>query len=136
MAFEAEWKVQIKGAKELRKIAKDVAGKEGQAALRKANKDAGLIVADEAKNSAVPVKSGDLQASIKPASTIKSALVRAGGTKAVPYAGPAEFGWPARNIAGAKFLQTAVHNEFQQVREFYERAIERVAQMLSTNNQE
>jgi hypothetical protein len=58
--------------------------------------------------SRVRSRTGRLAASIKPAGTARSASLKAGGTQAVPYAGPIHFGWSKRGIVGNPFLSDVV----------------------------
>lgn len=51
----------------------------------------------------VPVRSGRLAASIRPAKTKNKAVVRA-GTAGAPYAGAINYGWPSRGIEATEFL--------------------------------
>lgn len=60
----------------------------------------------ETAKSFVPVRTGRLSASIR-GNRAKSKAVVMAGRAAVPYAGPINFGWPARNIAPAHFLGQA-----------------------------
>lgn len=53
-----------------------------------------------------PKRSGALAQSIRPSKAKNYAAVRA-GTKAVPYAGPINYGWPRRNITASHFMQRA-----------------------------
>ncbi|MBA8812428.1 HK97 gp10 family phage protein [Frigoribacterium faeni] len=53
-----------------------------------------------------PVKSGALAGSIRAGRGATKAVVRAGGVKA-KYAGVQNYGWPARNIPGTRFLNEA-----------------------------
>lgn len=66
----------------------------------------GSIARDVAADAAalVPVDSGALQASIRPAKTKNKAIVRAGTGTRVPYAGAINYGWPARGIPATEFL--------------------------------
>lgn len=70
------------------------------------NKQVAEIVINETKKY-VPVLTGALAASIRNASTKKSAKVRAGNV-GVQYAGPIHFGWPARSIKPNTFLYEAI----------------------------
>lgn len=51
-------------------------------------------------------RSGRLAGNIRGSKSKNKAVVRAGGA-AVPYAGPINYSWPARHIAGQQFLQKA-----------------------------
>lgn len=68
---------------------------------------AGEIVAREAKRQA-PSRTGALRDSIKPLKRRTAAVVKAGGTKRVPYAPIIHFGWGTRNIRANEFMYRAV----------------------------
>lgn len=55
---------------------------------------------------AAPAASGRLRTTIR-GNRAKSKAVVAAGRASVPYAGPINYGWPARNIAATGFMQTA-----------------------------
>lgn len=65
----------------------------------------GRMVADAA---IVPRVSGALAGTVRPATQVSRAIVRAGKGK-VRYANPIHWGWPARNIAPNTFLIDAAH---------------------------
>jgi hypothetical protein len=68
----------------------------------------GEIAAEGARlaSSFAPKDSGRLQGSIRGNRAKNKAIVRAGGAR-VRYAGPINYGWPARDIAGARFMAKA-----------------------------
>jgi hypothetical protein len=53
-----------------------------------------------------PVRSGALRRSIKASKGKSRATIRA-GSKAVPYAGPINYGWYKRGIRASRFMQRA-----------------------------
>jgi hypothetical protein len=53
-----------------------------------------------------PRRSGRLAAAVRGNRAVSKAVVRA-GTRAVPYAGAINYGWPRRGIAAAQFMQKA-----------------------------
>lgn len=70
-------------------------------------KDAFSKIAAEATEAViryVPVKSGNLAASVRGNRAQSKAVVRA-GKASVPYAGPINYGWSARSIEPALFMQ-------------------------------
>lgn len=72
-------------------------------------KDAFSSIAEEgARRAAVhaPKKSGRLAGDIR-GNRAKSKAVVAAGRASVPYAGPINYGWPARGITGSGFMQKA-----------------------------
>lgn len=73
--------------------------------LKGVNRKAATIAAVEAARRA-PRDSGDLAKSIRAGATQKAGVVRA-GRKAVPYAGPINYGWPKRHIRPRFFVNNA-----------------------------
>lgn len=55
---------------------------------------------------ATPRRSGALAQSVRAGATQRAGIVRA-GRKAMPYAGPIHWGWPARGIEPQPWLQNA-----------------------------
>jgi len=91
---------------------KDVGGKVGR------------LVAEQAREE-VPVRSGDLQRTIRAANTARGAKVRAGSRRA-PYAGPIHFGWRARNIKPNNFLYRAVDKKVDVALDMYLEEVHRI----------
>jgi creatinine amidohydrolase/Fe(II)-dependent formamide hydrolase-like protein len=114
-------KVQIEGARELRASLKAVDA-ELPKELAGIHKAIAEPIAQAAAGRA-PKPTGRLAASIRPQGTQRVARVAAGG-RAVPYAGPIEFGWPARNIAPAGFLLGALEAEAEATGDRYLEAID------------
>lgn len=81
--------------------------------LKSLHADAARIVERNAASRA-PVRTGRLRASIRSSGTQRTGVVRA-GRKAVPYAGPIHWGWPARNIRPQRFLTDALAAEQDRV---------------------
>ena len=77
----------------------------------------GEFVAVQAREE-VPVRSGDLRGTIRPAKTSRGAKIRAGSAR-VPYAGPIHFGWRARNIRPNQFLYRAVDKNVDRALDMY-----------------
>jgi hypothetical protein len=82
-------------------------------AIQAANKKVGTLVVKKAKT-LVPVRSGDLLATLRAASLTNRVVVR-GGNNAVPYANPIHWGWfydknsfVHRNIMPNPFLAEAL----------------------------
>lgn len=103
-------------------------------ALKAANNEAAKIVAQSAKANAVFKKStGRLVRSIRPMSTITTAIVRAGGAS-VPYAGPIHWGWYYdkhwfiyKNIEPNPFLAKALGYNRDKILETYKEQVEKLA---------
>ena len=98
-------KAELKGAAQLRRTLK--AAGDDLSDLQEAHSKAAAIVEENALG-LVPVDTGFLASTIRSSGTKTAGVVRA-GTRAVPYAGPIHFGWPARNIAANPFIQEAAH---------------------------
>lgn len=106
---------------------------EGQRELRRSLRKAGddledlkgvhaeaAKIAESGARPIVPVLTGQLAGTVRSSGTKTSAVLRA-GKKAVPYAGPRHWGWPARGIEPAPFLADgAKRTEPQWVEVFYE----------------
>lgn len=61
----------------------------------------------ETASSFAPVKTGNLQNTIRGNRAKNKAVVTAGTARGAPYAGAINYGWPAHNIQPALFLQKA-----------------------------
>ena len=77
----------------------------------------GEFVAGQAREE-VPVVSGALRGTIRPAKTARGAKIRAGSAR-VPYAGPIHFGWRGRNIRKNEFLYRAVDKNVDRALDMY-----------------
>lgn len=103
-------------------------------ALKAANNEAAQIVAQAAKRDAVFKNStGRLVRSIRPMSTITTAIVRAGGAS-VPYAGPIHWGWYYdkhyfiyKNIAPNPFLAKALGYNREKILATYKEQVDKLA---------
>lgn len=113
-------KIEVEGIRALQKQLRTMDDKALKGELRKVNKDAATIVADEAKN-LVPVRSGRLRASIGARAGQREASVKAGTEARVPYAGPIHFGWAARNIRPQPFLYEALGKKWREVYDAYDK---------------
>jgi hypothetical protein len=94
---------QVTGAKELRRTLKQAGADMGD--LKAVNRRVGELVADAARPR-VPVRSGRLVASIRPAAAAAKVTIRAGSAR-LPYAGPIHWGWPKHHITANPFLSDA-----------------------------
>jgi hypothetical protein len=125
-----EGSVKIEGLskvrRDLKKLAKDVDYGDQFLALNKRLADA---VTKDSMNH-VPVRTGALLGSLRAAASSKSARVKA-GYKAVPYAGPIHFGWPARFIKPQPFIYDAIDKRRREVAERY---AELITKLIRTND--
>lgn len=92
--------------------------------LKDAHKAAADIVKAEAEPRA-PRRTGRLAASVRASGTQSAAVVRA-GRKAVPYAGPIHWGWPARNIAANPWIFEAAQRTESTWTRTYLAAVEQI----------
>lgn len=91
--------------------------------LKEVNRKAARIATAEARRKAPRGATGRLAASIRDGATRRAGVIRA-GRKAVPYAGPINYGWPARRIKPALFVNNAVAATENQWEPLYERFVE------------
>jgi hypothetical protein len=94
---------QVTGAKELRRSLKQAGEDLGD--LKDVNRRVGDLVIAAARPM-VPVRSGQLAGSLRPAAAAAKVTVRAGSAR-LPYAGPVHWGWPAHHIRPNPFLSDA-----------------------------
>jgi hypothetical protein len=123
-------RVQVKGAKELRRAIKQAQSSDLKQALKQANRDAADMVAYEAQT-IVPVLSGTLLESIRASGTQTAGIVRAGRASVV-YAGVIHFGWPRHNIEPNPFLYEAADARLDEVIARYEEAVDAIARRLES----
>lgn len=84
-------------------------------------------------SSFAPVKSGALQASVR-GNRAKSKAVITSGRARTPYAGPINYGWPDRNIAGSFFMQRADEQMRPIALDLLEKNIDRIIEGLNLNH--
>jgi hypothetical protein len=114
--------VAIEGARELRASLKAVDRGLGRELARIHKKVAAPLA--EAVASRAPVRSGRLAGSIRALGSQRAAQVAAGSARAVPYAGPINYGWPARNIPAAYFLEAGLEAEDQATLDRYQAEVD------------
>lgn len=85
----------------------------------------GEIVARRARSLA-PVRTGRLRASLRAGKGRTKAVIRAGYSTSVPYAGVIEYGWPKRNIAPHPFLIPARDQTWNQVQNTFENGLTKI----------
>lgn len=104
-------------------------------ALKAANNEAAKIVANQARRDATfkGRSTGRLVRSIRPMSTVTTAIVRAGGAN-VPYAGPIHWGWYYdkhyfiyKNIAPNPFLAKALGYNREVILATYKEQVDKLA---------
>ena len=108
--------VRIDGLREVQRELRRLGG-DARSDMKPAHKKAADLVAAETRPKA-PVRTGQLQATIRSFARQNAGVVRA-GIKAVPYAGPIIFGWPARHIKPNPFIYEAADRRRAQVAQAY-----------------
>ena len=98
--------IQVTGLREVRRGLRTLSA-DLPKELTRIHRAAADAVANHARRR-TPRRSGRLAGTVKPQAGQSYARVAA-GRKAVPYAGPIHFGWPARNIAPQPFLTDTIH---------------------------
>lgn len=64
-------------------------------------------------------RSGKLKRSVRGLAAQRRAVVAVGSPSKVPYAGPINFGWPARGIAAQEIIYSTISEESESIREVY-----------------
>ena len=93
--------------------------------LKEVNRRAADIAKPEAVARAPRGKTGRLAGSIRAGATQKAGIIRA-GRKTVPYAGPINYGWPARNT----FVNDAVASTESQWAKEYETFVKKTMNQI------
>lgn len=121
--------VTVSGINGLVRALRKAQDQDALAVMKRTGLDAaGLVHAAAAP--LVPIRSGRLLRTLRGGATPRGGIVRA-GTKAVPWAGPIHFGWPARNISPNTFLYTAADQRRDEVRALYATRIGELADRLN-----
>jgi len=107
--------------RKLKKLGKDVNYGDQFLAV---NKTLAEAVAGDSKNY-VPVLTGALQGTIRAAASKTSGRVKV-GYKAVPYAGPIHFGWPARFIKPQPFIYDAIDRRRNEIKDRYDQLVKKL----------
>lgn len=97
--------------------------------LKEVNRRAADIAKPEAVARAPRGRTGKLAGSIRVGATQKAGIIRA-GRKTVPYAGPINYGWPARHIKPRTFVNDAVVSTEGQWTKEYERFIKKTMEQV------
>lgn len=121
--------VEVEGLRELQRAIRMAADRDLKKQMRKANKDAAEVVKDKVET---PKRSGRLQKSVGVRASNSSAKVKAGSPSRAPHAGPIHFGWPARGIKPRRFLNRALWETREKVRDTYDDALDAIRKRLSS----
>lgn len=129
---ETGFKIKVEGLATLQKELRQLGGDGMKDALKALNREAADTVADAAR-SRIPVRSGNLAATLRTSSTLRTGVVRIGKAK-VPYAGPIHFGWPKRHIRPQPFMYDALDARYNEVVElYYDRLNKLINESISEN---
>lgn len=97
--------------------------------LKEVNRAAAQIALPAVRNLAPRGKTGRLAGSLRVGATKRAGVIRA-GRKAVLYAGPVNYGWPARHIKPRLFVNNGVastESQWQKVyKDFIDETLEQV----------
>ncbi len=97
--------------------------------LKDVNREAAEIALPAVRNLTPRGQTGRLASSLRVGATKRAGIIRA-GRKAVPYAGPINYGWPARRIRPRLFVNDGVassESQWQQIyKEFVEKTMDQV----------
>jgi hypothetical protein len=126
--------VKIEGLSKVRKAFKDLSDDIDYRAQEflPVNKAIAAQVASDARGY-VPIRSGDLSATIRDAATKTSAKVRVGYKASVQYAGPIHFGWPARRIKPQPFVYEAIDRRRGEIKDRYEKLVKNLIEKYELN---
>lgn len=97
--------------------------------LKEVNRRAADITKPEAVSRAPRGRTGKLAGSIRVGATQKAGIIRA-GRKTVPYAGPINYGWPARHIKPRTFVNDAVASTEGQWAKEYEQFVKKTMNQI------
>ena len=101
----------------------------GMKELKEVNRRAADIAKPEAVARAPRGKTGKLAGSIRVGATQKAGIIRA-GRKTVLYAGPINYGWPARHIKPRTFVNDAVAGTEAQWAKEYEQFVKKTMNQI------
>lgn len=97
--------------------------------LKAVNRAAADTALPAVKRLAPRGRTGRLARNVRAGSTKRAGVIRAGG-KAVPYAGPINYGWPARGIAPRLFVNDGVAETEPQWSKLYEAFVDRTLRQV------
>ena len=89
--------------------------------LKEVNREAAQIALPAVRNLAPRGKTGRLAGSLRVGATKRAGVIR----KAVPYAGPTNYGWPARRIKPRLFVNNGVASTESQWQKVYKDFIDK-----------
>lgn len=97
--------------------------------LKEVNREAAQIALPAVRNLAPRGKTGRLAGSLRVGATKRAGVIRA-GRKAVPYAGPINYGWPAHRIKPRLFVNNGVASTESQWQKVYKDFIDKTLKQV------
>jgi hypothetical protein len=97
--------------------------------LKEVNREAAQIALPAVRNLVPRGKTGRLAGSLRVGATKRAGVIRA-GRKAVPYAGPVNYGWPAHHLKPRLFVNTGVASSESQWQQVYKDFIEKTMKQV------
>jgi hypothetical protein len=113
--------IQVDGLDELRRELRRVKDRELDDEMKQIHAELARDVLRGAEPN-VPVRSGDLLASLRSSGTVRDAIGRV-GKASVPYAPPIHWGHPSRGIAPNRFLTDAAERLERDIADRYDRQV-------------
>ena len=121
-------RVEVEGITTLARTFRQVGDESSRSFLLAANKEAAKAVEHTARG-LVPVRSGDLRATLRSAGNAKGGVVLAGKAR-VKYAGPIHFGWFKRGIRPQPFMFQALDRRAGEIEDIYLRRLDELLEMV------
>ena len=118
-----EGPIRIKGLRELQRELRSLSGGRFRRELSKTNRDYVQRNLAPEVAAAAPHRTGTLAASVRGLGRATAARLAVGSEVRVPYAGPINFGWPARNIAPQEFIYSTIGRDTDDLLDRYEEAL-------------
>ena len=87
--------------------------------LAKTHRKAAQPMVREMRSRAPRGLTGNLSRSPRAATSASGAMIHVGDKNRVPYAGPINFGWPARNISPQEFIYSTIRDQREEFIEIY-----------------
>lgn len=116
--------MSITGLAELQRALAALPGEKTNRALGSAAKNAAELHIVPTMRSAAPRLEGSLGNSVRALSSAVRTQIAVGNNTSVPYAGPINFGWAARNIRPQEFIYSSIAKETEDFLNEYWKAID------------
>jgi len=121
--------IHVQGLAELQRALAAISGGKMKRELGKASKAAANVHIVPRMKSDAPRLRGPLGGSVRALGGATRTQIAVGTNTKVQYAGPINFGWPARNIRSQEFIYSSIVKEQEDFLEEYWGAIDRLVQV-------